>query len=401
MVDRDAAPYSWASRRGHPSTATHGACLVLSTFPEEVLQRVMQFLDGPTLRQVERVSRSWRHAASADFLWQQACEPWSWLVRSAPQDGTWRQVYDRLADANSGSFVLVGGAYHQKGRSFHLSSQEWRDVPATASERNSAALVRDRDGGLYVLGGRSDRALATVEHLPPAETRRDRRCERAWRPIAPLTTERCCLAAVQADDGRLVTSGGGESMYRHAKVYSDVECYDPRRPYLGWQPLPSLKTSRCAHSMALSLDSKIYTVGGYGGGLSYLDSIECLDLASPERGWYTVASLSYGHAGGVGCFGQDHCLYVVGGGDNGTSNTPTAIKWDPRSGKWTSLAPMAYPRHYFAGAFSPDGHLYVAGGFEWTGHLASAECYDPRADRWRRLPDFGAYMEFCAGTFIW
>ena len=33
------------------------------------------------------------------------------------------QVYDQLSLANSGSFVLVGGAYHHKGRLFHLSSQ--------------------------------------------------------------------------------------------------------------------------------------------------------------------------------------------------------------------------------------------------------------------------------------
>ena len=58
-------------------------------------------------------------------------------------------------------------------------------------------------------------------------------------------------------------------------------------------------------------------------------------------------------------------------------------------------------RHYFAGSFAPDGVLHVAGGFEWTAQLSSAECYDPRADKWRLLPDFGVYMEFCSGAFLW
>ena len=94
-------------------------------------------------------------------------------------------------------------------------------------------------------------------------------------------------------------------------------------------------------------------------------------------------------------------------------------------------------RHYFAGGFGPDGLIYVAGGFEWTGMLTSAErsalhtsphpsysmlgnraapspadgpClrwvplahrYDPRKDRWADLPDMGASMEMCSGAFVW
>ena len=100
-------------------------------------------------------------------------------------------------------------------------------------------------------------------------------------------------------------------------------------------------------------------------------------------------------------FGPDGALYVVGGGDNGTSNFASAVKWDPRSGKWHAVASMAIRRHYFAGAFAPDGQLYVAGGFEWTGQLGSAECYDPRADRWRPLPELDAYLEFCSGAVLW
>ena len=171
-----------------------------------------------------------------------------------------------------------------------------------------------------------------------------------------------------------------------------------------WAPLPPLGAARCAHSLALSAAGTAYAVGGYGGGLTYLASVECLDVAAPERGWRAVASLNQPRAGACAAFGPDHCLYVIGGGGNGHDADSTCVKWDSRANQWLPLAPMHARRHYFAAAFAPDGQLYAAGGFEWSGQLTTAEVYDARADRWRPLPDLvdgGAVIEFCAGAAVW
>ena len=92
------------------------------------------------------------------------------------------------------------------------------------------------------------------------------------------------------------------------------------------------QVARCAHSLSVTAGGLVYATGGYGGGVSYLSSIEAVDLSAPERGWRRVASLPEARAGGASCVGADHCLYVAGGGDDGTTNFSSCVKWDSRSG---------------------------------------------------------------------
>jgi len=219
-----------------------------------------------------------------------------------------------------------------------------------------------------------------------------------WEHVAPLHTERACPAAAADGRGNIVLTGGGESTYRHATVYSSAEALVGEE----WRPFPSMTTARCAHGLALSAGGTLYATGGYGGGTSYLDSIECIDAHAPgERGWQAAGGLDQPRAFGAACVGPDQCLYILGGTDNGSAGLSSCLKWDPRSARRHALAPMSTSRHAFAAGFAPDGSLYVAGGFEWVGVLTSAECYEPRADRWRPLPELEAYMEFCAGVCVW
>ena len=83
--------------------------------------------------------------------------------------------------------------------------------------------------------------------------------------------------------------------------------------------------------------------------MSYLSSIEAIDLAAPERGWRTAAQLPHPRAFAAACLGPDRTLYILGGSHDGSSNTSTCLRWDPRSPAVHSLAPMASARHYFAG----------------------------------------------------
>eukprot|EP00326_Haptolina_ericina_P032202 CAMPEP_0181240202 /NCGR_PEP_ID=MMETSP1096-20121128/40388_1 /TAXON_ID=156174 ORGANISM="Chrysochromulina ericina, Strain CCMP281" /NCGR_SAMPLE_ID=MMETSP1096 /ASSEMBLY_ACC=CAM_ASM_000453 /LENGTH=454 /DNA_ID=CAMNT_0023336043 /DNA_START=27 /DNA_END=1393 /DNA_ORIENTATION=- len=327
---------------------------------------------------VERVSTQWRKSAQTDALWQNlALRGWDWLLRWKPRALTWKQTYRRLDESN-------GAAFHVKAGRMRARSQRWADLPPMAAERNSAALARGSEGDLLVFGGRTERALATVERLSPGATE--------WIRAPSMATPRCCPAAAAIGEGRFLVTGGGESMYRHSKVYRTVEIYSLTGG--SFPDFPQLQVARCAHSLAVAANGTVYATGGYGGGLSYLSSIEALDLSAPELGWSRVASMPEARAGSSGCLGPDHCLYIVGGGDNGTTNFSSCVKWDPRSGKWHQLASMHNPRHYFAGSFAPDGKLYVAGGFEWTAQLSSAEVYDPVADKWRLLPDLGYASSF-------
>ena len=152
-----------------------------------------------------------------------------------------------------------------------------------------------------------------------------------------------------------------------------------------WRPFPEMGEARCAHGLALGDSGYLYACGGYGGGTTYLNTIEYIDAHRPdERGWRPCCSLERARAFGACCTGPDHCLYILGGTDNGSTGFSSCLKWDPRSATSHHLAPMSSSRHAFAASFAPDGKLYVAGGFEYVGTpLRSAECYEPVADKWQ------------------
>ena len=374
--------------------------LVLSV-PEEILQHIFSSLDASSLAAAHCVSRSWRRTAVSDTLWEPlTLSRYSWLTRRRTTDSsTWKQYYQRLATSESVSFVVLGGragASMAQGRRYALRSGEWDDLPQMAVERRGPALIRDEDGSLYALGGTGERALRSVERLPAGAT-----CENggAWEAVQPMRTARCTPAAALDGRGQLVVAGGGESMYRHAKVFASCEMLREGE----WEDFPCMLTPRCAHSLNLCTHATptLYATGGYGGNVAYLTSIEAIDLHATERGWRAAGQLPAPRAFASACVGPDLSLYVLGGTDNGSSNCASCLRWDPRTSTAHSIAPMTSPRHAFAAAFAPDGLLYVGGGFEWMGTLETAECYEPRKDAWRELPGLGAHLEFCAGAVVW
>ena len=74
---------------------------------------------------------------------------------------------------------------------------------------------------------------------------------------------------------------------------------------------------------------------------------------------------------------------------------------DPRTDSWhLSKAKLTWGRHYNAAAFGPDGLLYVSGAFRHEGQLDVVERYDPRTDRWESLAPIGEVVNFSAGTFL-
>lgn len=75
------------------------------------------------------------------------------------------------------------------------------------------------------------------------------------------------------------------------------------------------------------------------------------------------------------------------GGVDGSEAFAVAELWDPQTERWTRAAPMREPRAHHASVRLADGRVLVAGGSS-NGPaygLASAEVYDPAADRWLAL----------------
>ncbi|GAA6111453.1 kelch-like protein 12 isoform X3 [Tachysurus ichikawai] len=55
--------------------------------------------------------------------------------------------------------------------------------------------------------------------------------------------------------------------------------------------------------------------------------------------------------------------------------------YDPLTGHWTSVTPMANKRSG-AGVALLNDHIYVVGGFDGTAHLSSIEVYNTQIDYW-------------------
>ena len=229
---------------------------LMEALPEELLTRILLFLGrGDSLIAAQRVCRAWRRLATAEHLWESVTlERHSWLTQRVPSGSSWREYYAQLSTCRDAHFVVLGGAYSAKGRRYSLRTGEWSDTPPLTVERRGTTLLRDNDGRLYALGGTErDRALRSVERLDPATDE--------WEELvsSPMDLGRCCPAAAVDPFGDIVVTGGGSSLYRHAKVYSS--CTALRDD--GWHPFPSLQIARCAHSLTFAVEaSAFYAAGG-------------------------------------------------------------------------------------------------------------------------------------------
>ena len=73
-------------------------------------------------------------------------------------------------------------------------------------------------------------------------------------------------------------------------------------------------------------------------------------------------------------------IFVIGGNDGNTFLDSTEC-YDPRTDRWTMLAPMSLARAGI-GAAALDGRIYAIGGFDGTQRLDVVEMFEPRMNSW-------------------
>jgi hypothetical protein len=241
-------------------------------------------------------------------------------------------------------------------------------------------------GGMQIIEG-VETALATTVSLDLATL--------AWGgggavPDLPAPCESFSLG--QLPGGRLVAAGGtaGERGDATAAAFE----WAPGR--VAWTPLPSVGTARAIAAAAVLSDGGMLVASGfefYDGG-DCLASVEV--LAADGSGWAALppmATARVGAAAGRLPGGQ----VIVAGGDGADGNgdgdgddeaLASAELWDPATGAWAALPPMAQPRRFAAGCVLPSGRFAVLGGEdeENNGHKEAAEAFDPVSRAWQPLP---------------
>jgi N-acetylneuraminic acid mutarotase len=268
------------------------------------------------------------------------------------------------------------------------------DLTTVRQEHAVVALA----GEIYVIGGYTPNATATVEAYDPVA--------RSWRPIRDLPQALNHANAAAVGDALYVTgfyvgssmSNTSRQVYSYNptanewtehesmpdgtqratgcvavlgnKIYvfggargmtvTDASAYDTVED--SWEPLPALAESR-EHCTAGAIGGIIYIASGRTGGITgFRASTVAFDpgtmMYSPK------APITTPRGGGAGAVLNGR-LFVFGGEGNPASGTNGVFAnveaYDPVSNTWEALPPMQIPRHGY-GAAALDGRIYLAGG---------------------------------------
>jgi hypothetical protein len=230
--------------------------------------------------------------------------------------------------------ILSGSADGPGNRSatvYDPVADRFEEVGDPLEARNWPFLVTLPDGRVLIGGGEADDALATSELFDPSTG--------TFSPAASMTRPRSIgSSATLLRDGRVLVVGGG------ADVGPSAELYDPATDTFA--PTGPMTVARVGFLSATLLgDGRVLLTGGL------------VPLAADPR-----TTPDY---------------------------TPTAEVYDPATGTFSSVGPMAAPRSMHAASILADGTVLVAGGSHARMSegppivVSDAEIFDPATGTFR------------------
>jgi hypothetical protein len=159
-----------------------------------------------------------------------------------------------------------------------------------------------------------------------------------------------------------------------------VDAYNPSTDT--WSTISQMPTSREGAGVA-ALNGLIYVAGGNVAGGVPSGILQAYDPANNTWNSSLASMTPRAHHALVAAGGK---LYAMGGhtGPSNTGATALVELYDPALNQWTTLAPMAAARAFFAaGALNTDATIVVAGG---AGTGPSTELYTVSTNSWASGP---------------
>ena len=257
----------------------------------------------------------------------------------------------------------------------------------------SEHAVAEFNGRIWVLGGYPPGRLPSdlVQIYDPATSR--------W-SLGPKLPQPIHHTHVAAASGRIYVLGGeieGASTGKPEVFVSNVWMHDPAVG--GWVARSPMPTARGGGGKAV-IDGKIYVAGGRPPGGS---AFEVYDPATDK--WERLPDLptQRNHLAMVALGGK----IVVAGGRTGpgamAERVDTVEIYDPKTRRWSKGAPLPAPRGGITGA-AYAGCMFVFGGEGERTHVLgltpNTYGYDPRTDRWTKLPDLPIAVHGLKGSAV-
>jgi hypothetical protein len=291
-----------------------------------------------------------------------------------------------------GGFYLLGGNFNSlrtatvwiEDNPYEFSGRVCHELPNRGTN-GSASYAIDAENRLCMIGGWSDYQETTLigceyidldEELP----------NRSWQRLNKIDVPRCFSSATSTLSGDILVTGGGDSPYRGAEVFSSCILKRANQNQKKWikDTIRPMLVPRCGHGSVTLFNNNIVVIGGYSGGVSYCETVELYDWE--KNTWYPLPPMTEKRSGMVSVVGPQGSIYITGGSRDGSLGNKSLERFDPREGKWSSLAVMQKGRGYSSGAVGSSGVLYVCGGLDQLSIFQGGmECYDFKKNCWYGL----------------
>jgi len=220
----------------------------------------------------------------------------------------------------------------------------------------SAAVYNEK---IYLVGGRgfNDTISNKIFIYDPVSNK--------WEEGKSMPTARYGLSA-DFINGMLYVIGGKNTKlmgFAHENLNLN-EAYNPKKN--SWSSKAPMSTPR-HHLTSAVVDGKLYAIGGRHTGIQQvqLDNNEMYDPVNDS--WIPKAAMPSKRSGLGSATSSDGNIYVFGGEMCDIRNNSSRMvfnnneKYDPKTDKWTSEAPMPTARHGLSVQFA-NGSIYVIGG---------------------------------------
>ena len=227
-------------------------------------------------------------------------------------------------------------------------------------------------GKLYVIGG----GLAMAESSTVVQEY-DPRTDR-WRGRAPVPMA-MSHSGVTSLNGKVYVVGGFlKNVHLYAQPYAFE--YDPAKD--AWRSLPWMKAARGSVGV-VALNGKVHAVAGRGIDRVTVGTHEVYDPATNK--WSDAAPLPQprDHAPTVVADGRIH---VLGGRFDATAdNTDVHSVYDPSTDTWSSAPFLPEPRSGGSAVVYHDRIVLMGGECDRGKPFAQNEAYDPKTMKWTTL----------------